>query len=61
MKVIAEMMQMLWKGQHDRHGTVPEDAPLQVELPETLAALPVAVTLVELFESGSVVRRSPVR
>lgn len=54
MVVIAEMMQLLWRGQHDRHGTGAEDTPLHVELAETLAALPIAVGLVELFSSGSI-------
>jgi hypothetical protein len=48
------MMQVLWKGQHDRHGTIADHAPMHVELDETLAALPIAVALVELFSYGRV-------
>ncbi|MBJ7480895.1 hypothetical protein [Rhodococcus sp. (in: high G+C Gram-positive bacteria)] len=53
--VLLGMMQMLWTGQHDRHGgATPPVPPVSQEEAET--AVMVAATLVELFCSGKVVK-----
>lgn len=53
--VLLGMMQMLWAGQHDRHGGVtPPPPPVSQEQAET--AVMIAVTLVELFASGKIVK-----
>ncbi|MCE4161631.1 MULTISPECIES: hypothetical protein [Rhodococcus] len=53
--VLLGMMQMLWTGQHDRHGgATPPPPPVSQEEAET--AVMVAATLVELFCSGKVVK-----
>ncbi|MFE5878991.1 hypothetical protein ACFQ6H_27305 [Rhodococcus sp. NPDC056506] len=53
--VLLGMMQMLWTGQHDRHGgATPPPPPVSQEEAET--AVMVAATLVELFSSGKVVK-----
>lgn len=49
---VADMMEMMWKGQHDRHGTPDESAPSNVSQEEAEAALHLAVTLVHWFRSG---------
>ena len=46
------MMQMLWKGQEDRHGTDAPDAPLAVDHDEADAAFHLALTLTRLFAEG---------
>ena len=51
------MMDLLWKGQHDRHGTGDTDAPLDVAQEEAEAAVHLAVTLVQWFRS-EVIRRT---
>lgn len=54
--VLLRMMEGVWHGQTDRHGTAKEDAPLSVTAEEAEAALHTAITLVHLFSSGLVVR-----
>jgi hypothetical protein len=51
--VLLGMMQMLWTGQHDRHGgATPPPPPVSVDEAETAVML--AATLVEWFASGKV-------
>ena len=54
---IVEMMRLLWRGQHDRHGTGDETAPIAVSQVQAEAAVALAVTLVKWFVSGMVSRR----
>jgi hypothetical protein len=54
--VARQMAILLWKGQHDRHGTAAEDAPLSVDLDEAAAAVHLAVLLVQWFTSGAIAR-----
>lgn len=51
---IAEMMELLWTGQLDRHGTDDESAPLNVSIDEARAAVHISAALVQLFRSGAV-------
>lgn len=53
--VLAGMMQVLWHGQHDRHGGQPS-APGDVSWEEANVAVSLAVTLVNLFDVGLVAR-----
>lgn len=46
------MMNLLWKGQGDRHGTPDSTAPLNVSMSEAEVALHLAVTLVHWFDRG---------
>lgn len=55
---LLEMMQAVWHGQHNRHGTPDEGRPASVTSQEAEAALHTALTLVHLFTSGLVVRAS---
>lgn len=55
-QVIA-MMELLWKSQLDRHGSVDESAPLHVTQKEAEAALHLSATLVHWFQSGAVIVR----
>lgn len=57
---VVGMMELLWKGQHDRHGTSDDDAPFNVSQPEAEAAMHLAITLVQWFRSG-VIRMSTVQ
>lgn len=52
---IAEMAELLWRGQLDRHGTDDLDAPLNVSQNEADAAFYIALALVRLFTSGAIV------
>lgn len=54
--VLLAMMEGVWHGQTDRHGTADEDAPLSVNQQESEAALHTAITLVYLFTAGLVTR-----
>jgi hypothetical protein len=49
---VAAMMEALWKGQHDRHGTDDETAPASVQQDEAEAAVQMALALVTYFASG---------
>ncbi len=53
---VVGMLQMLWKGQTDRHGSAHEEAPLNVSMEEAEAALHLAVLLVDWFRRGVVAR-----
>lgn len=53
---VLAMMEVLWKSQHDRHGTDNEDTPIHVDQPAAEAAVHLAVTLVEWFRSEAVLR-----
>lgn len=56
-EVVIGMMRLLWHGQHDRHGGQPS-APGDVSIEEATVAVSIAVTLVNLLNSG-VVSRQP--
>ena len=51
---IVGVLELLWKGQSDRHGTPDPDAPLEVTLPQAEAALHLALGLVQWFVNGTV-------
>lgn len=51
---VASMMEAVWKGQHDRHGTPDESKPLDVSAAEAEAALAIAVALVHLFRAHAI-------
>lgn len=55
MSVVAQMMELLWKGQH-RHGTPDAGAPLANTQEEAECAVQLAMTLVEWFRNGFVRR-----
>ena len=55
---VADMLDLVWKGQHDRHGKADPNAPLDVDLAEAEAALHAATTLVHWFRSGAVAPRA---
>jgi hypothetical protein len=55
-RIVAEMMQLLWKEQLDRHGTDNVDVPLTVSQEQAVAAAHTALLLVELFQTGAVRR-----
>ena len=46
------MMQLLWTGQHDRHGNFDTTQPISVSQQEAEAAVHLAVLLVQWFETG---------
>ena len=50
---VIAMLDMLWKSQHDRHGTPDENAPLRVSIEEAQAALHMAITVVQWFQSNA--------
>jgi hypothetical protein len=50
---VVEMMRLLWQGQHDRHGTDDDDMPINVSQSEAEAAVHLATTLVQWFQSGA--------
>jgi len=51
---VLGMMELLWHGQHDRHGTNTPNAELTVSLEEARMAVHLAATLVRWFGSGAV-------
>jgi hypothetical protein len=53
---IADMCDLIWKGQMDRHGTDDPNAPLNVSQEEADAAVHIAMTLARLFASGGIRR-----
>lgn len=55
--VMRQLMDVLWKGQHDRHGRHDPEGPIEVSASEAEAALHAAVTLVHWFRSGAVAPR----
>lgn len=50
------MMELIWKGQSDRHGTEDPSVPLNVSHAEADSAFYVALALVRLFTSGAIAR-----
>lgn len=52
--VVLRMMEIVWKGQHDRHGTDNDKAPLHATQEEADAAVHTCLTLVRLFVGGHV-------
>ena len=55
--VIQGMLELLWNGQSDRHGTPDPNAPLSVTQEQAEAALHLALTLVQFFTAGAVRRK----
>jgi hypothetical protein len=53
---VATMMDLLWNGQLDRHGTDDNRVPLTVSPEQAEAAVHIALTLVEWFRSGALQR-----
>lgn len=53
---LRAMLELLWKGQNDRHGTDAPDAPISVDQRAAEAAVHLAVVVVEWFRSGLVTR-----
>jgi hypothetical protein len=51
------LLERVWKGQHDRHGTDDPEAPLSVELDEARAAVHLATAICASFAEGVVARR----
>ena len=51
------MTRLLWKTQHDRHGSDDEETPLHVAQGKAEAAVHLAITLVQWFRSGAVARK----
>jgi hypothetical protein len=56
---VRRLMQTLWTGQLDRHGTDDENAPLNVSAEEADVAVHTALVLVRLFAGGHVQRLEP--
>lgn len=54
---VFRMMESLWTGQHDRHGTADSSQPTSVSPKEAEAGVHVAVSLVHIFASGLVKTR----
>jgi len=53
---VIATLDLLWKGEHDRHGTDDVDTEIYVDQSAAEAAVHLAVTLVEWFRSGVVSR-----
>lgn len=51
---VAGIMELLWKGQYDRHGTANSAVPMAVSPEEAEAAVQLAVPLVQWFTSGTI-------
>jgi hypothetical protein len=51
---VADLADLVWRGQLDRHGTDEPSAPLNVKQEEADAAVHLAVPLVRLFVSGGI-------
>jgi hypothetical protein len=51
---IAEMANLIWKGQLDRHGTDDPKAPLHVSQEEADMAVNIAIALARIFTSGGI-------
>jgi len=51
---VADLADLIWRGQLDRHGTDEPSAPLNVSQEEADAAVHLAVPLVRLFVSGGI-------
>lgn len=53
---VTTMLELLWKGQHDRHGSDDDTKPLNVTIDEARAAVHLAVLIVQWFRSGAISR-----
>lgn len=53
---IADMADLIWRGQLDRHGTDDPDTPLNVTQEEADAAVHIAISLSRLFAGGAIHR-----
>jgi hypothetical protein len=53
-EIVADTLDLIWKGQSDRHGDPDPNAPISVELEEAEAAVHLAVTVVHWFTTGVV-------
>jgi len=53
---VVSTLDLLWKGDHARHGSGDVDKPIHVDQPAAEAAVHLAVTLVEWFRSGAITR-----
>ena len=49
----VSQLRLLWKGQHDRHGTADTDAPLNVTIEQAQDAVILAVQIVQWVQSGA--------
>jgi hypothetical protein len=56
--ILADMLDLVWKGQSDRHGDPDSHAPLSVTQQQAEAAVHLAVTAVQWFTTGVVTSRS---
>jgi hypothetical protein len=59
-ETVRLMMEAVWKGQRDRHGTDDDSVPANVTAAEADAAVTTCITLVRLFVGGHVQAASPV-
>jgi hypothetical protein len=55
--ILADMMDLIWKGQTGRHGDPDPNAPISVSLEQAQAAVHLAVTVVQWFTTGVVTAR----
>jgi hypothetical protein len=55
--MLLETMRLLWTSELDRHGTADESKPLHVSPEEAQAAVHLATTLVQWFQSGAITRK----
>lgn len=53
---VIATLDLLWQGEHDRHGTDNVDTPIHVDQPAAEAAVHLAVALVQWFRSGAISR-----
>jgi hypothetical protein len=53
-QTVADMLDLVWKGQSDRHGSPDPNAPISVTQEQAEAAVHLAVTVVQWFNTGVV-------
>jgi len=56
-QTVADMLDLVWKGQSDRHGSPDPSAPISVTQEQAEAAVHLAVTVVQWFNTGVVTTR----
>ena len=56
-ETVADMLDLVWKGQSDRHGDPDPNAPISVSQEQAEAAVHLAVTVVQWFTRGVVTAR----
>jgi hypothetical protein len=56
-ETVADMLDLVWKGQSDRHGSPDLTAPISVSQEQAEAAMHLAVTVVQWFTTGVVTTR----